>query len=56
MHKDVFTLINFIRGLDGIGNKSTLITKVQNKFHLTKDRSVYYSEHYAIRFSYGASF
>jgi len=55
MHKDVFTLINFIRGLDGIGNKSTLITKVQNKFHLTKDRSVYYSEHYAIRFSYSSS-
>ena len=55
MHKDVFTLINFIRELDGIGNKSTLIRKVQNKFHLTKDRSVYYSEHYAIRFSYSSS-
>lgn len=55
MHKDIFTLINFIQGLDGIGNKSTLIKKAQEKFHLTKDRSVYYSEHYAIRFSYSSS-
>ncbi len=55
MHKDVFTLINFIQVLDGIGNKSTLIKKVQERFHLTKDRSVYYSEHYAIRFSYSSS-
>ena len=55
MHKDVFSLINFIRELDGIGNKSTLIEKVQNKFHLTRDRSIYYSEHYAIRFSYSSS-
>src|SRR4030042_4339334 len=55
MHKDVSTLINFIKRLDGIGNKSTLIKKVQEKFHLIKDRSVYYSEHYAIRFSYSSS-
>ncbi len=55
MHKDVFALINFIQGLDGVGNKSTLIKKVQERFHLTKDRSVYYSEHYAIRFSYSSS-
>lgn len=55
MHTDIFTLINFIQGLNGIGNKSTLIKKVQEKFHLTKDRSVYYSEHYAIRFSYSSS-
>ncbi len=55
MHKDVFTLINFIQGLDGVGNKSTLIKKVQERFHLTKDRSIYYSEHYAIRFSYSSS-
>ena len=55
MHKDVFTLINFIKKLNGIGSKSNLIKKVQNKFHLTKDRSIYYTEHYAIRFSYSSS-
>src|SRR4030042_1792955 len=33
MHKDVSTLINFIKRLDGIGNKSTLIKKVQEKLH-----------------------
>lgn len=55
MHKDVLTLISFIKGLDGIGNKSTLIKKVQEKFHLIKDRSIYYSEHYAIRFSSSSS-
>ena len=53
--KDTYTIINFIAELDGIGNKSELIKKVQEKFSLTKDRSVYYSEHYAIRFSYSSS-
>jgi len=55
MDEDVFTLINFIDELDGIGSKSSLIKKVQDKFHLTKDRSIYYNEHYAIRFSYSSS-
>lgn len=55
MHKDIFTLIDFITEQNGVGNKSTLIKKVQKKFHLTKDRSIYYSDHYAIRFSYSTS-
>ncbi len=55
IHKDTFSIINFITEQNGIGNKSELIKKVQEKFGLTKDRSVYYSEHYAIRFSYSSS-
>lgn len=55
MNKNIFTLIDFITSNNGIGNKSVLIEKVKEKFGLIKDRSVYYSEHYAIRFSYSAS-
>ncbi len=55
MHKDVKEFINFIQSRDGIGNKTSLITEVQNKFKLTKDRSVYYSKHFAVRFSYSSS-
>lgn len=55
MHQDIFSVINFITKHDGIGNKSELIKKIQEKFGLTKDRSVYYSQHYAIRFSYSSS-
>ena len=46
-----FELIDFIKSKDGIGNKAVLIEAVQKKFGLTKDRSVFYSENLAIRFS-----
>ncbi|MBI4039526.1 hypothetical protein HY388_01740 [Candidatus Daviesbacteria bacterium] len=55
MNKNIFTLIDFITSCNGVGNKSVLIEKVQERFGLIKDRSVYYSEHYAIRFSYSVS-
>lgn len=55
MHNETLKLISFIQSQDGIGNKSELIKKVQEKFGLTKDRSVYYSEYYAVRFSYSSS-
>lgn len=51
MNRVVFELIDFIRAHDGIADKSALTRKVQDKFKLTKDRKVYYSSHYAIRFS-----
>ncbi len=51
INQQAFELINYIKSKDGIGNKSVLIDGVQNQFNLTKDRSVYYSEHFAIRFS-----
>lgn len=49
--KQVFELVDFINLKDGIGNKAVLIDAVQKKFGLTKDRSVFYSENLAIRFS-----
>lgn len=55
IHKDIVSFINFIKSKNGIGNKSTLIGEVQRKFKLTKDRSVYYSKHYSVRFSYSSS-
>jgi hypothetical protein len=51
INDDVFSLIEFIKEKDGVGNKSVLIDEVQKKFGFTKDRSVYYSEHLAIRYS-----
>lgn len=51
MNRAVFELIDYIRVRDGIADKATLSKQTQQKFALTKDRSVYYSSHYAIRFS-----
>lgn len=51
INEEVFSLIDFITSKDGVGNKSILIDEVQKKFGFTKDRSVYYSENLAIRFS-----
>ena len=51
MNRAVFALIDYIKAHDGIADKATLSRKTQAKFALTKDRSVYYSSHYAIRFS-----
>lgn len=46
----ISSLIQYIEAKDGIANKSALATLVQNEFGLTKDRSVYYCQHFAIRF------
>ncbi len=51
MNKSIINFLNFIESKTGIGNKSTLIKEVQKKFNLTKDRSVYYCEDFAVRFS-----
>ena len=37
------------------GDKSTVITDSQNKFQLTKDRSVYACKSFAVRFSWSKS-
>jgi hypothetical protein len=55
INQEVFALVEFIKSKDGIGNKSTLIEEVQKKYGFTKDRSVYYSEHLAIRYSSSSS-
>lgn len=51
MNKAVNSLIDFIRSRDGITDKAILAESVHENFKLTKDRSVYYSEYFAIRFS-----
>lgn len=54
-HNDITSFISFIKSKDGVGAKSILISEVQNKFQLTKDRTVYYSRHFSVRFSYSTS-
>lgn len=51
MNKDIFAFIDFIKAHDGVGNKSVLINEAQKVFGLTKDRSVYYSANFAVRYS-----
>ncbi len=55
MNESVTKFIDFIRSRDGIGNKNFLIKEVQEKFGLVRDRSVYYSEHFSVRFSFSSS-
>ncbi|MCP5062599.1 MAG: hypothetical protein GY936_09065 [Ignavibacteriae bacterium] len=53
--KTLQDFINFIISNDGIGNKQSLISKVKNQFDLTKDRTIYYCDSFAVRFSYSSS-
>lgn len=48
-------LADFIQSQDGIANKQELSNLVKSKFLLTKDRSVFYNDKFAIRFSYSKS-
>ena len=50
--KSIKELIEFIASLDGVGNKDTVKNKVISKFKLIRDRSVFYCDEFAIRFSY----
>ncbi len=45
------SLVEFIREHDGINDKRRLCQLVSEKFALTKDRSVFYCDDFAIRFS-----
>lgn len=45
-------LVQFIESKDGIADKEKLARLVQREFHLVKDRSVYYCQDFAIRFSH----
>ena len=47
-------LLDFIAAQNGIADKSQLMRLVVDKFHLTKDRSVFYCSDFAIRFSSSA--
>lgn len=44
-------LVKFIESHKTVNDKNKLATLVKEKFALTKDRSVFYSSQFAIRFS-----
>ncbi len=48
-------LIQYIKSLDGICNKTSLALAVKEKFNLTIDRKIYYCSDFAIRFSQSKS-
>ncbi|MGI9255499.1 MAG: hypothetical protein ACR2PY_01035 [Salinispira sp.] len=45
----------YIKRKNGIADKALLAEYVREQFKLTRDRTVYYSEHFALRFSVSAS-
>jgi len=51
MSKAVSEFEIFITRHNGINDKAKLARLATKKFHLTKDRSVYYNQHFAVRFS-----
>lgn len=51
MSSPITQLIQFIKEKDGINDKAKLATLVASRFSMTKDRSVYYNNSFAIRFS-----
>ena len=51
MNAAVFELVDFIKACDGNADKAVLASNVQQEFKLILDRSVYYCEYFAIRFS-----
>lgn len=55
MNKEIHSFIDFVKSKDGVGNKSVLIEESQKIFKLTKDRSVYYSKNFSVRFSQSTS-
>lgn len=46
----VQSLVDYISRLDGIADKMKLASNVQKTFSLTRDKSVFYCEDFAIRF------
>lgn len=51
MNEHLKSLIDFVSEHNGINDKSKLTNLVSRKFGLVRDRSVYYCQHFAIRFS-----
>lgn len=51
MISPITQLIEFIKEKDGINDKAKLATLVATRFSLIKDRSLYYNDSFAIRFS-----
>lgn len=55
INEEIKSFVEFIESKDGIGDKSKFINKIQKKFNLTRDRSVYYSGNFSVRFSSSSS-
>lgn len=55
MLKSIEHFLAFLRKHDGINDKSKLAKLVSKRFGLTNDRSVYYCENFAVRFSAAAT-
>ena len=53
--KTLDRFIEFVKSQDGIGNKSKLANLAVEQLDLTKDRSVYYCNSFAVRFSQSSS-
>ena len=51
MHKVIENLVSKIKLHDGINDKAKLSEIITAEFKLTRDRSVYYCDQFAIRFS-----
>lgn len=54
MHPQIIDFINFVRSLNGVGDKARVIEASVARFKFIKDRSVFYTERFAVRFSYSA--
>lgn len=52
MNKRAIEFCEYIKDQAPKHNKATVISEVCSKFSLTKDRSVYFCDHFAVRFSY----
>jgi hypothetical protein len=55
MNNPIKQLTVLLRKHDGINDKAILARLIVDYFHLTKDRSVYYCQDFAIRLSSSAS-
>jgi len=53
--KNIEKLIKFIESLDGLGDKDGIKSRVIDEFELIQDRSVFYCNSFAIRFSYASN-
>lgn len=55
MHRQVSEFIAFAIAHDGIGDKARFLSAAMERFQFIKDRSVFYTEGFAVRFSYSAT-
>jgi hypothetical protein len=54
MHRQIIEFIDFVKSCNGVNHKARVIQAAVDRFKLVKDRSVFYTEGFAVRFSYAA--